>query len=130
MSDVWEPASDLREREAIDWYRGTSPYAPSALDSALSGLDASFAGSTLIATIAPVDPVSQRPNALFFAIAGDVDDDATWGRLVNANRYLAQASAETTSRNTDEALLRLHLVVANLPNPRPLVDARDVWFRR
>ena len=128
MSNIWEPASDLRESEAIEWYRSAVLFAPSALDHAVSGLDLSFDASTLVAAIAPVDPVALRPTSLFFAVGGDVEDDQTWGQLMSANRYLVEVSAQA-SPELGQALQRLHLVIANLPDPRPLADARMEWFR-
>jgi hypothetical protein len=129
MSDIWEPASDLRESEAIKWYRSAVPLAPSALGYAVEGLEMSFDASTLVAAIAPLDPPAQRPNSLFFAVSGDVEDDETWGQLVNANRHLGELAGLASTTDMDQALQRLHLVIAKLPEPRPLADARVEWLR-
>jgi hypothetical protein len=131
MSDWWAAPNELREAEAVDWYRRSSPFSPSALDSAVVALESSFGPLADVAAVAPVDALTDRPSLLFLAISGDIADDETWSRLVEAHRTYHPANAGPVGNPLrDEAYDRLRLVVARIPEARPLREASDEWFRR
>jgi hypothetical protein len=129
MTDDWRAARDLYDAEAVDWYRAAEPWGASALDLAITGVDSAFGPSIEIGAIAPVDPLAQRPGSLFLAVAGDISDDETWGRVVAANRVLVEAAHTRATDAMNAATERLHVVVAHLPGARPLRAATQAWFR-
>jgi hypothetical protein len=131
VSDGWEAPDELRELEAVRWYRNSSPFGSSALDSAVSALDSAFDHSVRVAAVAPIDPIGARPVALFIAVDGDVSDDESWQRLVEAHlRYWPPGANLVSDASRTDAYERLHLVLAPVPDARPLGEATTEWFRR
>lgn len=110
---------------ARDWFYGT-PDGPRAVDFHLIAIQDVLGPNVQYRFRAPVDPETGRPTTLIIEVDHSINDDDTWGRLVELQELLSVRESEFSSFQAvpTRSLLRNVVVV-----PAQLPDDWDAWLR-